>query len=68
MEVEGLEVTPILLTRAPIRVCARRSSHAGPLPLDGPTTVMQALSVAGGWNVGANLRQVIIFRRGEDWR
>jgi len=24
--------------------------------------------MAGGWNVGANLRQVVVFRRGEDWR
>jgi polysaccharide export outer membrane protein len=24
--------------------------------------------MAGGWNVGANLRQVVVFRRGDDWR
>jgi polysaccharide biosynthesis/export protein len=24
--------------------------------------------MAGSWNVGANLRQVVIFRRGDDWR
>ena len=29
---------------------------------------MQAIALAGGWNVGANLRQVVIFRRGDDWR
>ena len=29
---------------------------------------MQALSLAGGWNVGGNLRQAVIFRRGDDWR
>ena len=32
------------------------------------TTVMQAIAMAGSWNVGANLQQVVIFRRGDDWR
>ena len=36
--------------------------------MTGPTTLMQAVSMAGGWNVGANLRNVVIFRRGDDWR
>jgi polysaccharide export outer membrane protein len=29
---------------------------------------MQSIALAGGWNVGGNLRQVTIFRRGDDWR
>src|SRR5215813_12534536 len=29
---------------------------------------MQAVSLAGSWNNGANLRQIAIFRRGDDWR
>jgi polysaccharide biosynthesis/export protein len=29
---------------------------------------MQAVAMAGGWNVGANLRQIVIFRRTDDWR
>ena len=24
--------------------------------------------MAGSWNVGANLNQVVVFRRGDDWR
>ena len=24
--------------------------------------------MAGGWQNGANLRQVVVFRRGDDWR
>jgi polysaccharide export outer membrane protein len=69
LEVEGLEVTPILLTRAPRYVYVLGEVHLpGRYLLDGPTTVMQAISLAGGWNVGGNLRQVVIFRRGEDWR
>ena len=26
------------------------------------------ISLAGGWNIGGNLRQVVVFRRAEDWR
>ena len=40
----------------------------GRYELEGPTTVMQAIALAGGWQVGANLRQVVVFRRGPDWR
>ncbi len=29
---------------------------------------MQAISLAGSWRVGANLRQIVVFRRGDDWR
>ena len=29
---------------------------------------MQAIALAGGWNVGGNLRQIVVFRRAEDWR
>ena len=34
----------------------------------GPTTALQALAMAGSWNVGANISQVVVFRRGDDWR
>ena len=29
---------------------------------------MQAIARAGSWTNGANLRQVVVFRRGDDWR
>jgi polysaccharide export outer membrane protein len=29
---------------------------------------MQALSMAGSWNNGANIRQIVIFRRGQQWQ
>ena len=29
---------------------------------------MQALALAGRWTPGSNLRQVVVFRRGPDWR
>jgi polysaccharide export outer membrane protein len=42
--------------------------QAGRFEVDGPTSAMQAIALAGGWRVGANLRQVVVFRRGPDWR
>lgn len=68
-QIEGIEVTPILVTRAPRFVYVLGEVKLpGRFTLEGPTTVMQAISLAGSWNVGANLDQVVIFRRGDDWR
>jgi polysaccharide export outer membrane protein len=68
-KIEGFEVTPVLLTRAPRYVYVLGEvARPGRYDLTGPTTVMQAISLAGGWNVGGNLRQTVIFRRGDDWR
>lgn len=68
-KVEGMEVTPILVERAPRYVYVLGEVKApGRFKLEGPTTVMQALSMGGGWNVGGNLRQVVVFRRADDWR
>jgi polysaccharide biosynthesis/export protein len=69
LEVEGIEITPILETRAPRYVYVLGEVKLpGRYVLEGPTTVMQAISMGGSWNVGANLKQVVVFRRGEDWR
>ncbi|MGC3970019.1 MAG: polysaccharide biosynthesis/export family protein [Pirellulales bacterium] len=68
-EVEGIEVTPVLLQRAPRYVYVLGEVRTpGRFVLDGPTTVMQSIALAGGWNVGANTRQIVVFRRGDDWR
>lgn len=65
----GIEVTPVLSERAPRAVFVLGEvPQPGRYELDGPTTAMQALSLAGGWNNGGNIREVVIFRRGEDWR
>lgn len=37
-------------------------------PLTGPTTVTQALALAGGVLTRGNAREIVIFRRAEDWR
>ncbi len=68
-EVDGLELTPVLVQRAPRFVyVVGEVGSPGRFSLEGPTTTMQAIALAGGWTVGANLRQVIVFRRGDDWR
>ena len=66
----GIEVTPILRVRAPRYVYVVGEVAApGRYTLEAPTSLMQAIALAGGWNAeSANLRQVVVFRRGEDWR
>ena len=67
--VEGLEVTPILIQRAPHYLYVLGDvKNGGRFQMDRPTTVMQALAMASGINNGGNLRQVVVFRRAEDWR
>jgi polysaccharide export outer membrane protein len=64
----GLMVSPSLTERAASFVFIGGEVQApGRYPLEGPTTVMQAITLAGGWNNGGNLRQVVIFRRDENW-
>jgi len=67
--VSGLEVTPVLSERAPRYVFVVGEVQApGRYTLEGPTTVMQAIALAGSWNVGANLNNVVVFRRDENWK
>jgi len=67
--VDGLEVTPILQTRAPRFIYVLGEvRQPGRFSLEAPTTAMQSIALAGGWNNGGNLRQIVVFRRGEDWR
>jgi polysaccharide export outer membrane protein len=67
--VDGLEVTPILAQRAPRFVfVVGEVRNPGRFDLQGPTTAMQSIALAGGWNNGGNLRQIVVFRRAEDWR
>jgi polysaccharide export outer membrane protein len=67
--VNGIEVTPVLAQRAPRFVfVVGEVAQPGQFPLTGPTTAMQAIALAGGWQNGANLREIVVFRRAEDWR
>ena len=69
-EVGGLEVEPSLQSQAPHNVfVVGEVRNPGRFDLDdSPTTVIGALALAGGYVPGANLRQIVVFRRGEDWR
>jgi len=68
-EVEGIEVIPVLVGRAPRYVYVLGEVGApGRFDLTGPTTLLQSLAMAGSWNNGAHLRQIVVLRRGDDWR
>lgn len=67
--IPGVAVTPVLTQRAPRSIFVLGEvAQPGRFALEGPTTLMGAIALAGGWNNGANLRQVVVFRRGDDWR
>jgi polysaccharide biosynthesis/export protein len=66
--VQGFEVTPILLERAPRYVfVVGEVKLPGRYELTGPTTLMQSIALAGGWNVGGNVNHIVVFRRDECW-
>ena len=65
----GIEVTPILIERAPRFIyVVGEAVRPGRFELTGPTSVMQAVALAEGFSPGGNLRQVIVFRRDQNWR
>ena len=66
--VEGVSVTPTLVERAPRFIYVVGEVEDGDrFELTGPTSAMQAIALAGGFNQGGNLRQVIVFRRDANW-
>ena len=63
-----VEVTPILAKRAERYVyVVGEVAQTGRYSLKGPTTLMQAITLAGGPARSADLKQVIVFRRDENW-
>lgn len=68
-KIQGFAITPVLVRRAPRYIYVLGEvDQPGRFELTGPTTAMQALSLAGGWNIGGNTRQIVVFRRDENWR
>lgn len=66
--IEGIEATPILVQRAPRFVYViGEVGTPGRFPLEGPTTAMMAISMAGGWKIGAKLNHIVILRRDNEW-
>jgi polysaccharide export outer membrane protein len=65
----GIEVEPRLLQQAPSFVYVfGQVNKPGRYEISSPTTVTQALAMAEGLQIGANNRQIVVFRRAEDWR
>jgi polysaccharide export outer membrane protein len=68
-QIQGIEVMPVLQQRAPRYVYVLGEVRTpGRYTLEAPTTVMQAISMAGSWTVGAHITHVVVFRRADDWR
>jgi polysaccharide biosynthesis/export protein len=68
MRLDGISVNPILVRRAPRAFhILGQVNRPGRIEMTGPTTVMQAIAQAEGWRTGSNLRQIIVFRRDENW-
>jgi protein involved in polysaccharide export with SLBB domain len=66
--VGGMEVEPSLEREAPHYVYVLGEvNEPGRFEMDAPTTVLGAIALAGGDVVGGNLRQVVVFRRGENF-
>lgn len=65
----GIDIEP-RLTRTASHVCFVFGEVVKPgrIDMDRPTTVTQILAQAEGTKLGANTRQIIVFRRAEDWR
>jgi polysaccharide export outer membrane protein len=68
-DIPGVAVTLVLVNRAQRFIYVLGEvGQAGRFELTGPTTAIQAVALAGGWTPGSNLRQIVIIRRGPDWR
>ena len=68
-QLQGIRVTPILTQRAPRFIyIAGEVETPGRYELTGPTSAMQAIALAGGWDVGGNTRQIVVFRRDKNWK
>ena len=69
MRLAGISVTPVLTQRAPRFIyVVGQVDTPGQFELTGPTTALQAIALAGGELVGGNLRQIVVFRRDQNWR
>lgn len=67
--VVGLEVEPILAQQAPHFVYVLGEvGTSNRFQMEAPTTVLGAIAMAGGYLPGANMRQVVVLRRADDWR
>ncbi len=67
--IRGIDVTPVLTERAPRFIyVVGEVAQPGQFELTGPTTSMQAIALAGGSSSAGNLRQIIVFRRDQNYK
>jgi polysaccharide export outer membrane protein len=67
--IPGVEVMPVFVSWAPRYAYVLGEVGApGRFELTGPTTILQAIAMAGSWNNGARLDQIVVFRRDDNWR
>ena len=67
--IRGVEVTPVLTERAPRFIYVLGEvAQPGQFELTGPTTSIQAIALAGGSLEGGNLRQIVVFRRDQNYK
>ncbi len=65
---EGIEVTPILVRRAPrYFFILGEVRNPGRFTMEAPTTVLQAIAMAGSWSFSGNIKQVVVLRRDDNW-
>lgn len=67
--IAGIEVEPRLNKPAPHNIFVYGEvNRPGRFELTAPTSVTSGLALAEGLKLGANDRQIVVFRRAEDWR
>lgn len=65
----GVQVSTILRQFAPRFVwVAGEVVQPGQFPINQPLTVVQAIALARGFNNGGNVREIIVFRRDDNWQ
>jgi polysaccharide export outer membrane protein len=68
-DIPGVHVTLVLVRRAQRFVYVLGEvGTPGRYELLAPTTATMAIAMANNWTQGANTRQIVVFRRGDDWR
>ena len=67
--IQGVQISVVLNEQAPrFLYVLGEVEQPGRIELEGPTSLMQAIALAGGWRNGGNLRQIVVFRRDKNWR
>src|SRR5258705_400361 len=62
MELSRTRILKLVMFAAALLVGACADTQAGTFPITGPTSLMQAVALAGGTTEDANARRVAVFR------